>query len=83
MTLENGYTWISFAWYPENWWTMDPLERFSYTPVTCTQDEIESIVEHAILIDHFAFVEEDYRDNTTAANIVGVCFSEPSLGYGL
>lgn len=78
MTLANGYTWILFAWYPRQWWFAQSEERSSYVPVQCTQSEIESVVEYAIIIDHYAFVEEANRDTITAADLVSCClFMQP------
>ena len=70
MTHANGYLWLFHAWYPREWWLDDPAERTSYEPTICQRNEIEEMIEHAILIDHYANVEEEHRQDPTNATLV-------------
>lgn len=69
MTHRNGYMWLLHAWYPDEWWKATPAER-DYEPVICSQDEIEKMLEHAILVDHYASVDGEERFQPT--NVSGL-----------
>ena len=66
LTLENGYVWLSYAWYPDDWWT-EPANRTSYVPDTCSRGELEEMLEYSIVIDHYAFVED--KDENTSVGL--------------
>lgn len=70
MTHQNGYMWMLFAWYPEEWWLDPPVNRTRYTPEECQQSEIEDILEHALLIDHFPYVSEGEKSIPTSSGLV-------------
>ena len=68
MTFSDGYVWLLFAWYQDNWWQDQPLFQASYDQISCSVSELEEILDRAILIDHFPFVEN--RSMTTDAGMV-------------
>ena len=70
MTFRNGYVWLLFAWYQDNWWQDESVSRSIYNPITCRISELEEILEYAILIDHFPFVPPEDRSMTTDAGMV-------------
>ena len=67
--MSNGYLWLSFAWYPDEWWTA-PANRTNYNPLRCSQDELESMIEHSVIIDHYAHVQD--KNSSTDVGIVSV-----------
>ena len=73
LTLSNGYLWLTFAWYPDEWWT-EPANRTNYNPVTCPQDVLESMIEHSIIIDHYAYVQ----DKNSSTDVGIVCAGQPA-----
>ena len=70
MTSRNGYVWLLFAWYQDNWWQDEPVSHSTYNPITCHISELEEILEYAILIDHFPFVPPEDRSMATDAGMV-------------
>ena len=70
MTLSNGYVWLLFAWYQDNWWQDEPLFLASYNQINCSSSEMEEILDRAILIDHFPFVPPENRSMTTDTGMV-------------
>ena len=70
MTLNDGYVWLLFAWYQDNWWQDDPIPQTSYNQTICTSSQLKEILERAILIDHFPFVPPENRSMTTDAGMV-------------
>jgi hypothetical protein len=64
LTLSNGYLWLLHAWYPPNWWLAEAAERSGYTPEICSLEEIEGMIEYAILVDHFASTEDTKGERT-------------------
>lgn len=76
LTLSNGYLWLTFAWYPDEWWT-EPANRTNYNPVTCPQDVLESMIEHSIIIDHYAYVQD--KNSSTNVGITRYEFEQQLL----
>ena len=70
MTLNDGYVWLLFAWYQDNWWLDNPIPQTSYNQTICTSAQLEEILERAILIDHFPFVPPENRSMTTDTGMV-------------
>ena len=70
LTLFNGYLWLSYAWYPDEWWT-EPANRTNYEPVVCPREVLESMIEHSIIIDHYAYV----LDKNSSTDVGIVCAS--------
>ena len=62
LTHGNGYVWLLYGWYAEEWWTAPPDDR-SYTPFQCDLGIIEDMLEFAILVDHFPAAPD--RDEVT------------------
>jgi hypothetical protein len=72
LTQSNGYLWLSYAWYPDEWWT-EPANRTNYEPVVCPQQVLESMIEHSIIIDHYAYVPD--KNSSTDVGIVCTSWS--------
>ena len=70
MTLENGYVWLTYAWYGSNWWKRVPNVQTSYTPFNCSIQQREAFVKGSFSIDHFPFVEEANHDDITELGVV-------------
>ena len=69
MTHEAGYQWLTFAWYPTEWWKAEPADRDGqYTPILCDTADLEKMIEHSFIIDHYPFVEEEDRGQPTDIN---------------
>lgn len=62
LTHRNGYQWILFHWYPDQWWLNPPANR-TYQPAVCSQSEIVSILDFAITVDHYPCVDPDTPTN--------------------
>ena len=67
LTLENGYLWLSYAWYPDEWW-IKPANRTNYEPALCSREVLETMLEYSIVIDHYAFVDD--KNMSTSIGIV-------------
>ncbi len=68
MTLDNGYVWLTYAWYGSDWWTRgSPLYN-------CSLEKRQSFVKGTLSIDHFPFVEEERHNETTHLGLV--CYND-------
>lgn len=63
MTRENGYVWLMYAWYGANWWIRELSSK-------CTIATRVAMIEGAITIDHFPFVERKDFDKITDLGVV-------------
>ena len=70
MTPENGYVWLTYAWYGSDWWTRGPNVQTNYVPFNCSIEKRQSFVKGTYSIDHFPFVEEESYNETTDIGLV-------------
>ena len=54
MTHQNGYMWMLYAWYPQQWWN----ETNSYEASDCTIGELTEMLTHAIAISQFPYTSQ-------------------------
>lgn len=67
MTRENGYLWIMYSWYGDNWWTREDCRN-------CSLTKRVAMVEGGITIDHFPSVRQEEYDDITDIGVVGITF---------
>ena len=70
MTLENGYVWLTYAWYGNSWWTREPDTDTAYRPFNCSLKQREAFLKGTFSIDHFPFVEEEKNNVSTDIGLV-------------
>ncbi len=65
-TFSEGYLWLLYSWYPQEWWTTGAVYD-----TTCRSEEIQSALDHAIIIDYLPLSDEaEGREEETDAGLV-------------
>lgn len=70
MTLENGYVWLTYAWYGSSWWTRGLNVQTTYQPFNCSIEKREAIIKGTFIIDSFPFLEEEKHNEYTDLGLV-------------
>ena len=76
MTQQNGYLWLTFAWYPDDWWLSQSPRDIVNEDESC---QLERIVEYSIAIDLFPYVPPEAYNDTTDVGLV----SDMQLSWAL
>lgn len=63
------YAWITFGWYPDGWWT----RAVSSDYVSCSDEELETFILNAGMIQIRQYPTPNNIDGTTIAGIVRLC----------
>ena len=50
------YVWITYHWYPKQWWTENVTSNVS---VSCTEEELESFLERVLTIQRYETLEDE------------------------
>ncbi len=64
-TFSEGYLWLLYPWYPQEWWTTGQV----YEITSCRPADIQNALERAIIIDYLPLSDEG-RDKETEAGLV-------------
>ena len=64
MNADGGYLWLVYGWNGPEWWTLSVSDSKGYEAFNCSREQVESMVQESIALDHYIYVKPDNESMT-------------------